>query len=71
MADYKNTLNLPQTDFAMKANLSQSEPATLARWEAMGLYDRLEKERASAPHQARHAGHHRRWCRLRACPSMA
>jgi isoleucyl-tRNA synthetase len=56
MADYKNTLNLPQTDFAMKANLSQSEPATLARWETMGLYDRLERERASAPHFRFHDG---------------
>ncbi|MFM7808142.1 MAG: class I tRNA ligase family protein, partial [Planctomycetota bacterium] len=56
MADFKNTLNLPQTDFAMKANLSQSEPATLARWEAMGLYDRLEQERANAPHFRFHDG---------------
>ena len=42
---YKDSLNLPKTAFAMKANLSQSEPATLARWETMGLYDRLERER--------------------------
>ena len=56
MADFKNTLNLPQTDFAMKANLSQSEPATLARWETMGLYDRLERERAAAPHFRFHDG---------------
>ena len=54
--DYKNTLNLPQTDFAMKANLSQSEPASLARWDAMGLYDRLERERADAPHFRFHDG---------------
>ena len=56
MADFKNTLNLPQTDFAMKANLSQSEPASLARWDAMGLYDRLERERAGAPHFRFHDG---------------
>jgi len=49
MADYKNTLNLPQTNFAMKANLSQSEPISLARWQAMGLYDLLERERVDAP----------------------
>ena len=38
---YKQTLNLPRTDFAMKANLAQSEPASMKRWEAMGLYDRV------------------------------
>ena len=29
MRDYKNTLNLPQTDFPMRANLAQREPAML------------------------------------------
>jgi isoleucyl-tRNA synthetase len=36
--DYKNTLNLPQTDFPMKANLSQREPQLLAEWEEIGVY---------------------------------
>ena len=35
MADYKNTINLPQTGFPMKADLAQREPAQLARWEAV------------------------------------
>lgn len=39
--DYKQTLNLPQTDFPMKANLSQREPEILARWQATGLYEQL------------------------------
>ncbi|KIT14534.1 isoleucine--tRNA ligase [Jannaschia aquimarina] len=43
--DYKDTLNLPQTDFPMRAGLPKREPAWLARWQEMGIYDRLrEKE---------------------------
>ncbi|MDF2529363.1 MAG: Isoleucyl-tRNA synthetase, partial [Gammaproteobacteria bacterium] len=38
MSDYKDTLNLPKTDFAMKANLAQREPEFLKKWGAMGLY---------------------------------
>jgi isoleucyl-tRNA synthetase len=36
--DYKATLNLPQTDFPMKANLAQREPEMLARWQSLELY---------------------------------
>ncbi|MBN1662934.1 MAG: isoleucine--tRNA ligase [Deltaproteobacteria bacterium] len=39
--DYKNTLNLPKTDFPMKANLSKKEPEMLARWEAMNIYEKI------------------------------
>ena len=39
--NYKQTLNLPKTDFAMKANLAQSEPQSLKRWEQMKLYERV------------------------------
>ena len=35
MADYKDTLNLPQTDFPMRGNLPQREPERLARWQQM------------------------------------
>jgi isoleucyl-tRNA synthetase len=38
MRDWKETLNLPRTDFPMKANLPVTEPATIARWDEMGLY---------------------------------
>jgi isoleucyl-tRNA synthetase len=41
MSDYKNTLNLPQTEFPMKANLSQREPGILKKWDEMGLYTKL------------------------------
>ena len=37
--DYKNTINLPQTDFAMRADLPKREPGMLAEWEEGGRYD--------------------------------
>ena len=39
--DYKNTLNLPQTAFPMKANLAQREPEFLRRWEKDGVYEEM------------------------------
>ena len=41
--DYKNTLNLPVTDFPMKANLAVKEPQQLKAWEEMCLYHKLRK----------------------------
>ncbi|MDB5986655.1 MAG: isoleucine-tRNA ligase [Nevskia sp.] len=41
--DYKKTLNLPQTDFPMQANLAQREPQMLARWEAETLYTQIQQ----------------------------
>lgn len=41
--DYKHTLNLPLTDFPMKASLSQREPQTLKRWEETGLYKKIRQ----------------------------
>ena len=35
--ELKSTINLPKTDFPMKANLPQNEPKALARWEQMGF----------------------------------
>src|SRR5579885_3239013 len=40
--DYKNTINLPKTGFAMKADLAQREPKMLAEWEAANRYARLQ-----------------------------
>ena len=42
--DYKDTLNLPQTDFPMRAGLPKREPDWLARWEEIGVYDRLREK---------------------------
>lgn len=43
MSDYKNTLNLPKTDFPMKANLANREPAQLAHWQSQSLYQRISQ----------------------------
>ncbi|MBI5560008.1 MAG: isoleucine--tRNA ligase [Deltaproteobacteria bacterium] len=42
--DYKSTLNLPKTDFQMKADLAKREPEILARWESSGLYKKITEE---------------------------
>lgn len=44
MTDYKNTLNLPKTDFPMKANLANREPEMLAHWESINLYQELREK---------------------------
>jgi isoleucyl-tRNA synthetase len=41
--DYKNTLNLPKTDFPMKANLKDLEPRTILRWKEQGTYDQVRE----------------------------
>src|SRR3990167_9733982 len=41
MTDYKDTLNLPQTAFAMKANLAQQEPNRLAWWDENAIYAKI------------------------------
>src|ERR1051325_8657460 len=43
--DLKKTVNLPRTNFAQKANLGQSEPARLAKWNEVGLYEKVLKAR--------------------------
>ena len=48
--DYRATLNLPQTSFKMKANLSQKEPMYLKRWEKEDLYGQLQ-ERSKDKHK--------------------
>ena len=52
----KQTLNLPQTQFAMKANLPQNEPARLAEWESTGLYEKIRSARAGSPKYILHDG---------------
>jgi isoleucyl-tRNA synthetase len=48
--DYKDTLNLPRTDFPMKANLAQREVQMLERWNAIGLYGKVvERNRGKTP----------------------
>jgi isoleucyl-tRNA synthetase len=54
--DLKKTINLPKTDFPMKANLPQNEPKMLARWEEMGLYRRIREARKGSPTYILHDG---------------
>src|SRR6201996_1055741 len=52
----KDTLNLPKTDFAMKANLPTREPERLAAWDAAGLYEQIRRTRTGAPKYILHDG---------------
>ena len=54
--DLKQTVNLPRTDFSMKANLAQAEPKMLARWEEEDLYGQIRKSRAGKPVYILHDG---------------
>jgi isoleucyl-tRNA synthetase len=56
MSDWKDTLNLPRTDFPMKANLQTAEPQALARWQEIGLYERIREHRAGRPKFVLHDG---------------
>ena len=47
--DYKDTLNLPKTDFPMRAGLPKREPNWLERWETIGVYDRLREKEGRDP----------------------
>src|SRR3954465_3118771 len=54
--DYKDTLNLPRTDFAMKADLVQREPRRLEQWLSSKLYERVLDARAGAEKFVLHDG---------------
>ena len=54
--DYNSTLNLPQTEFPMRANLPQREPDTLNYWQQMDLYGSMLSERADKPTFLLHDG---------------
>jgi isoleucyl-tRNA synthetase len=54
--DYKDTLNLPRTDFPMKANLPVREPELLKKWDEMGLYALLREQAKGRPKYILHDG---------------
>jgi isoleucyl-tRNA synthetase len=54
--ELKDTLQLPKTDFPMRANLVQREPARLAHWEKIDLYAAIQRRRANAPVFVLHDG---------------
>jgi isoleucyl-tRNA synthetase len=54
--DYRSTVFLPHTDFAMKAELPKREPKILAHWERLGLYERQREQAAGRPKFILHDG---------------
>jgi isoleucyl-tRNA synthetase len=56
MSDYKNTVNLPDTAFPMKADLARREPDMLAWWEENRIYEKLRAEAAERPKFILHDG---------------
>ncbi|HLM80568.1 MAG TPA: isoleucine--tRNA ligase [Terriglobales bacterium] len=54
--DLKSTINLPKTDFPMKANLPQNEPKMLERWEQMDIYGRIRQARKGKEKYILHDG---------------
>jgi len=54
--DYKNTLNLPQVDFPMKANLPQREPTLIKFWEDKEIYEKIQGKNRNNTHYILHDG---------------
>jgi isoleucyl-tRNA synthetase len=53
---YKDTLNLPRTEFPMRADAARREPERLARWEEQNLYGKIRAARRGAPRFVLHDG---------------
>src|SRR5688572_4339456 len=56
MADYKKTLNLPDTPFPMRGDLAKREPPMLERWHERGLYQRIREASRGRPRFVLHDG---------------
>ena len=54
--DYNKTMNLPKTDFPMRASLPQREPAMLESWDQNGLYRKMIAKNAGKPRYVLHDG---------------
>jgi isoleucyl-tRNA synthetase len=54
--EYRQTLNLPKTDFPMKANLAKREPDILSAWETKGIYRQLSQRAKGRPKYILHDG---------------
>ncbi len=54
--DLKDTLQLPKTDFPMRAGLAQREPGRVAHWEKIGLYEAIQAQNATGPEFVLHDG---------------
>jgi isoleucyl-tRNA synthetase len=56
MADYKDTLNLPETPFPMRGDLAKREPQWVSEWQAKGVYQRLRAIAKGRPRFVLHDG---------------
>jgi isoleucyl-tRNA synthetase len=56
VSDYKQTLNLPNTDFPMRGNLAQREPEMLKKWQQQDLYGKIREAAAGRPKFLLHDG---------------
>lgn len=56
MSDYKQTLNLPETEFPMRGNLANREPKMLQNWQQKGLYQAIRQAKAGKPQFILHDG---------------
>ncbi|PKM02292.1 MAG: isoleucine--tRNA ligase, partial [Gammaproteobacteria bacterium HGW-Gammaproteobacteria-5] len=54
--DYKSSIHLPQTEFAMRGDLPKREPITLERWQSQGLYAAVRANGAGRPRYVLHDG---------------
>ena len=54
--DYTSTLNLPATEFPMRAGLPQKEPQTLAYWDSIDLYNKMQENAKDKPLYVLHDG---------------
>jgi isoleucyl-tRNA synthetase len=54
--DYKTTLNLPKTDFPMKANLKDLEPRLIEKWQKENIYNRIQQQAEGRPTYILHDG---------------
>lgn len=54
--ELKQTLNLPKTEFPMKANLPTNEPKLLERWKQIGIYGKIRQARSGSPSYVLHDG---------------
>ena len=53
---YDATLNLPQTEFPMRANLPAKEPEILRKWEEINIYDKVQQKNAGRKQFILHDG---------------
>ena len=56
MTDYKDSLNLPKTDFPMKGNLARREPEMLQRWQEQDIYAQIRQRKAGRKKYILHDG---------------